>query len=125
MAYEAGFPPASIVYAGVGKSDDEIAYSLELGIARFNVESSAELLVIEEIAAKMGKVAPISLRVNPDIGAHTHANITTGLAENKFGIFHETLPEVIRLALGCPHIKYCGLHFHIGSQILEDRKSVV
>ena len=79
MAYEAGFDPSGIVYAGVGKSDDEIAYALELGIARFNVESSAELLVIEEIAAKMGKVAPVSLRVNPDIGAHTHANITTGL----------------------------------------------
>ena len=73
MAYEAGFDPSGIVYAGVGKSDDEIAYALELGIARFNVESSAELLVIEEIAAKMGKVARISLRVNPDIGAHTHA----------------------------------------------------
>ncbi len=119
MAYEAGFDPSGIVYAGVGKSDDEIAYALELGIARFNVESSAELLVIEEIAAKMGKVARISLRVNPDIGAHTHANITTGLAENKFGIFHETLPEVIRLALGCPHVQFCGLHFHIGSQILD------
>ena len=119
MAYEAGFAPADIVYAGVGKSDDEITYALELGIGRFNVESSAELLVIEEIAAKMGKVAPVSFRVNPDIGAHTHANITTGLAENKFGIFHEVLPEVIRLAQGCPHIAYKGLHFHIGSQILD------
>ena len=118
-ALEAGFPAEGIVYAGVGKSDDEIAYALEKGIARFNVESSAELLVIEEIAEKMGKVAPVSLRVNPDIGAHTHANITTGLAENKFGIFHATLPEVIRLALGCPHIRFCGLHFHIGSQILD------
>ena len=119
VAYEAGFDPSVIVYAGVGKSDDEIAYALELGIGRFNVESSAELLVIEEIAAKMGKVAPVSFRVNPDIGAHTHANITTGLAENKFGIFHEVLPEVIRLAQGCPHIDYKGLHFHIGSQILD------
>ena len=119
MAYEAGFAPETIVYAGVGKSDDEIAYALELGIARFNVESSAELLVIEEIAARMGKVAPVSLRVNPDVGAHTHANITTGLAENKFGIYHATLPEVIRLALGCPHVRFCGLHFHIGSQILD------
>ena len=119
MALEAGFPPESIVYAGVGKSDDEIAFALESGIARFNVESSAELLVIEEIAARMGRIAPVSLRVNPDIGAHTHANITTGLAENKFGIFHGMLDEVIRLALGCPHIRYCGLHFHIGSQILD------
>ena len=119
VAFEAGFDPSVIVYAGVGKSDDEIAYALELGIGRFNVESSAELLVIEEIAAKMGKVAPVSFRVNPDIGAHTHANITTGLAENKFGIFHEMLPDVIRLAKGCPHIDYKGLHFHIGSQILD------
>lgn len=119
MALETGFVPEGIVYAGVGKSDDEIAYALENGIARFNVESSAELLVIEEMAGKMGKTAPVSLRVNPDIGAHTHANITTGLAENKFGIFHGDLEEVIRLALGCPHIRYCGLHFHIGSQILD------
>ena len=119
MAVEADFDPSGIVYAGVGKSDEEIACALELGIARFNVESSAELLVIEEMAAKMGKVAPVSLRVNPDIGAHTHANITTGLAENKFGIYHEQLPEVIRLALGCPHVRFCGLHFHIGSQILD------
>lgn len=119
MAVEAGFSPGSIVYAGVGKSDEEIAYALELGISRFNVESTAELLVIEEIASGMDKVAPVSFRVNPDIGAHTHANITTGLAENKFGIFHEMLPSAIQLALDCPHVKFCGLHFHIGSQILD------
>ena len=119
MAFEAGFAPSSIVYAGVGKSDEEIACALDLGIERFNVESTAELLVIEEMAAKMGKEAPVSLRVNPDIGAHTHANITTGLAENKFGIYHGDLEEVISLALACPHIRFEGLHFHIGSQILD------
>ena len=119
VAYEAGFDPSVIVYAGVGKSDDEIAYALELGIGRFNVESSAELLVIEEIAAKMGKVAPVSFRVNPDIGAHTHANITTGLAENKFGITMHDMEDVIEAASAMQHVKFVGLHFHIGSQILN------
>lgn len=119
MALEAGFAPESIVYAGVGKSDWEIELALEAGIARFNVESTAELQVIEEIAARMGRVAPVCLRVNPDIGAHTHAHITTGLAENKFGIFHEMLPEAVRMALACPHVRFCGLHFHIGSQVLD------
>ncbi len=118
-ALEAGFPPERIVYAGVGKSDEEIRYALSAGIARFNVESAAELEVIEELAAELGTVAPVSLRINPDIGAHTHAGITTGLAENKFGINYEQMDEVMDLALGLPHIRYCGLHFHIGSQILD------
>ena len=118
-ALDAGFAPSDIVYAGVGKSDEEILLGLDEGISRFNVESVAELKVIDALARSRGKVAPVSLRVNPDIGAHTHANITTGLAENKFGIFHEMLPDVIRLAKGCPHIDYKGLHFHIGSQILD------
>ena len=116
---ENGFRPDSIVYAGVGKSDDEIRYALQSGIARFNAESAAELEVINEIAGGMGKTAPVSLRVNPDIGAHTHANITTGLAENKFGINYEQLPGIIQLALRLPNLRYCGLHFHIGSQILD------
>jgi len=116
---EAGFQPSDIVYAGVGKSDWEIEYALEIGICRFNVESAAELLVINDIAGRMGKTAPISLRVNPDIGAHTHANITTGLAENKFGINYEQLEDVLRLAISLEHIKFEGLHFHIGSQILD------
>ncbi|HCZ22887.1 MAG TPA: diaminopimelate decarboxylase, partial [Rikenellaceae bacterium] len=77
------------------------------------------LLVINDIAGRMGKTAPISLRVNPDIGAHTHANITTGLAENKFGINYEQLEDVLRLAISLEHIKFEGLHFHIGSQILD------
>ena len=91
----------------------------EQGIQRFNVESEAELEVIAAKAAEMGKTAPISLRVNPDIGAHTHAGITTGLAENKFGIFHGQLEPVIRRALELPNVQFCGLHFHIGSQILD------
>lgn len=118
-ALNAGFPAGSIVFAGVGKSDAEIRFALSRGIGRFNVESEAELLVINELAGEMGCVAPISLRVNPDIGAHTHANITTGLAENKFGINYEQLPGVLDTCLKLPCVKYEGLHFHIGSQILD------
>ena len=118
-ALEAGFPAEGIVYAGVGKSDEEILLALRAGISRFNVESSAELEVLDELAAREGCVAPVSLRINPDIGAHTHAGITTGLAENKFGINYEQLDEVMDLALSLPHIRFCGLHFHIGSQILD------
>lgn len=118
-ALEAGFPAESIVYAGVGKSDAEIRFALEAGIARFNVESVAELEIIDELAGEMGCVAPVSLRINPDIGAHTHAGITTGLAENKFGINYEQMDDVLDLAQRLPHVQYCGLHFHIGSQILD------
>ena len=118
-ALKAGFKASDIVFAGVGKSDAEIVYGLENGIGRFNVESAAELEIISEIASSMGLEANISLRVNPDIGAHTHANITTGLAENKFGINLEQLPEVMDLAMRLPGIKYRGLHFHIGSQLTD------
>ncbi len=118
-ALDAGFRPESIVFAGVGKADWEILLGLEAGIGRFNVESSAELAVIADLAASKGCVAPISLRVNPDIGAHTLAGITTGLAENKFGIYHGMVEDVAREALAMPSIRFCGLHFHIGSQILE------
>lgn len=118
-ALDAGFKPRDIVFAGVGKSDGEILLGLSAGIGRFNVESIAELRVIQELAHKEGKVAEISLRINPDIGAHTHANITTGLAENKFGINLEQIEEVLREALEMPDVKYRGLHFHIGSQITD------
>ncbi|MBQ9892253.1 MAG: diaminopimelate decarboxylase [Bacteroidales bacterium] len=118
-ALDAGFAPSDIVYAGVGKSDEEILLGLDEGISRFNVESVAELKVIDTLARSRGKVAPVSLRVNPDIGAHTHANITTGLAENKFGIYHGILPDVVRIALSLKGIEFKGLHFHIGSQILD------
>ena len=117
-ALKAGFPAESIVFAGVGKSDWEIRLGIEAGIFCFNVESLAELEVIEEIASEYGKVVSVELRINPNVGAHTHANITTGLAENKFGIAMESMTDVIRKAKKMSHVKVIGLHFHIGSQIL-------
>jgi len=124
-ALDAGFPPEGIVYAGVGKADWEIRLGLSAGIFRFNVESEAELEVVAEIAAEMGLVAPVSLRVNPDIGAHTLSGITTGLAENKFGIYHGNVEPVVRRALQMPSVRFLGLHFHIGSQILDMSDFVV
>lgn len=118
-ALNAGFPASKIVYAGVGKSDWEIDLGLSKGISCFNVESLAELEVIEERARMMGKKAPVALRINPEVGAHTHSNITTGLAENKFGIALRDMEQVIEQALAMPDIHLKGLHFHIGSQILD------
>lgn len=116
---DAGFPANEIVYAGVGKSDWEIELGLKAGIQYFNVESIPELEVINEIATRMGKMAKVSFRINPNVGAHTHANITTGLAENKFGIAMEDMERVIALASELSNVVFVGLHFHIGSQILE------
>lgn len=113
------FPASEIVFAGVGKADWEIELALEAGIQCFNVESIPELEVIAEIAERMGKVANVSFRINPDVGAHTHAHITTGLAENKFGIAKEDMVRVIRVARQMSGIRFVGLHFHIGSQILQ------
>lgn len=118
-ALEAGFPADSVVYAGVGKSDWEINLGLEKGIACFNVESIAELEVIEELAVAANKTANVAFRINPNIGAHTHANITTGLAENKFGIAMQDMENVIERATTIKNINVVGLHFHIGSQILD------
>ena len=118
-ATNAGFPASKIVYAGVGKSDWEINLGLEKGIFCFNVESIPELEVINELAEKQGKVAQVCFRINPHVGAHTHANITTGLAENKFGIAMEDMENVIEEAAQMKNIKFLGLHFHIGSQILD------
>lgn len=115
---DAGFPASSIVYAGVGKADWEIELGLNTGIQYFNVESVAELEVIEEIATRLDKTARVSFRINPNVGAHTHANITTGLAENKFGIAMQDMERVILMAKQMSHIEFVGLHFHIGSQIL-------
>ena len=116
-ALNAGFEPQKIVFAGVGKSDWEIELGLHHNIACFNVESPEELEVINEIASKMEKTANIALRVNPNIDAHTHHYITTGLAENKFGINLEKLDDVINQAIKMKNINLQGLHFHIGSQI--------
>lgn len=119
-AIEAGFKPEDIVFAGVGKSDREIELALEAGISCFNVESKAELEVIAEIASRMNLVADIALRINPDIDAHTHHYITTGLAENKFGINMELLDDVLASVAKYPSVKLTGLHFHIGSQITDN-----
>ncbi len=116
---KAGFPSTKIVYAGVGKSDWEINLGLDNDIFCFNVESIPELEVINGLAAAKGKVARVAFRLNPNVGAHTHANITTGLAENKFGIDMRDMLKVIEEAQGMANVKVVGLHFHIGSQILD------
>ena len=118
-ALKAGFPANKIVYAGVGKSDWEINLGLEKEIFCFNVESIPELEVINSLAGASGKTARVAFRINPDVGAHTHANITTGLAENKFGIAMRDMEDVIAEAARMEHVKFVGLHFHIGSQILD------
>ena len=118
-AVKAGFPTNKIVYAGVGKTDWEINLGLDYDIFCFNVESVPELEIINELAAAKGKIARVDFRINPNVGAHTHANITTGLAENKFGISMEDMDKVIDMAETLPNIKFVGLHFHIGSQILD------
>ena len=116
---DAGFPSDKIVYAGVGKSDWEINLGLDKDIFCFNVESIPELEVINELAEKKSKVARVAFRINPDVGAHTHANITTGLAENKFGIAMRDMESIIELASAMRNVRFVGLHFHIGSQILD------
>lgn len=117
-ALKAGVPASKIVFAGVGKTDKEIAQALDAGIFCFNAESVPELEAIEALAAERGVTAQVALRINPNVGAHTHSNITTGLAENKFGINYELLDEVIDIIEGMEHISLVGMHFHIGSQIL-------
>ena len=118
-ALKAGFPADKIVFAGVGKSDWEINLGLDAGIGCFNVESVPELEVINELAEAKNMTAKVAFRINPDVGAHTHANITTGLAENKFGIAMRDMEDIIERAQAMKHIKFVGLHFHIGSQILD------
>lgn len=119
VALKAGFPANSIMFAGVGKADWEIELGIDSGIRCFNVESIPELEVLNEIAQRKGKVADICLRINPNVGAHTHANITTGLSENKFGIDMAHMLDVIHLAKTMSNVNLLGLHFHIGSQILD------
>lgn len=118
-AIDAGFPAPKIVFAGVGKTDEEISVALEYGIGCFNAESEPEIEAIETIAKKLGKKAPVALRVNPEIDAHTHHYITTGLAENKFGIAMSMLDKAIELCVKSEWIDFKGLHFHIGSQVTD------
>lgn len=118
-ALEVGFPPEEIVYAGVGKTDQEIQYALENNIQSLNCESIQELEVIDSLAKKLGKIANIALRINPKVEADTHEYITTGLEENKFGITLNELKLALRIIKDLNHLKLIGLHFHIGSQILN------
>lgn len=118
-ALDAGFPASKIVFAGVGKADWEINLGLDNDIACFNAESLAELEVINTLAEAKNKTATVALRVNPNVDAHTHAKITTGLQENKFGINLGLLNGVIDEMMKMPNIRFSGLHFHIGSQITD------
>ena len=115
----AGGDAAKVVFSGVAKSRQEIARALEVNIRCFNVESEAELLRINQVAGEMSKIAPISLRVNPDVDAHTHPYISTGLKENKFGVSVEQAREVYKVAATLPNIKIIGMDCHIGSQLTE------
>jgi len=119
LALRAGIPPSKIVYAGVGKTVDEIRYALNTGILMFNVESEDELLTINDIACEMNRKAPIALRVNPDIDPKTHPYIATGLRKSKFGIPIEDALEYYRLARRLPGVEILGIHKHIGSQITK------
>lgn len=116
-AVELGFDKKKIVFAGVGKSDEEINYALDADIFCFNCESIPELEVMDSLAKAKNKTARIALRINPNVDAHTHHYITTGLEENKFGINVHELPDVMNVLKSCAHLQLIGLHFHIGSSI--------
>lgn len=118
-ALKNGFKPADIVFAGVGKRDDEIRDALNAGIGMFNCESIPEIRVIDAMAARLGKCATIAIRINPNIDAHTHKHITTGREENKFGITPWSFDEMAKALSECTNIKVKGIHFHIGSQISD------
>ena len=118
-AIEAGFPADKVVFAGVGKADWEINLALDADIFCFNVESLAELYIINELAIAQNKIARVEFRVNPNVDAHTHAKITTGLSEHKFGINLSQISSVIKEAKTLSNIEVVGLHFHIGSQITD------
>ncbi len=118
-AAEIGFAPGKIVFAGVGKSDKEINQALDLDIFSFNVESIQELGILNDLAAKKGKTARVAIRINPNVDAHTHHYITTGLEENKFGINQWELADCAAALKRCPNIEFIGIHFHVGSQVTD------
>jgi diaminopimelate decarboxylase len=118
-AIESGFKPNHVVFAGVGKSDDEIRYALNQDIFCFNCESLPEMEVINQIAAERAQKARIALRINPNVQANTHHYITTGLEENKFGISIHELPQVLEALKELTNLELTGIHFHIGSQITD------
>lgn len=121
-AVEHGFRPETVVFAGVGKTDLEISRAIDLGIGCFNVESLMELEVIDSIASAKGVRVNVAVRINPNIDAHTHKYVTTGLEENKFGISRHEFDSVIELLKRCKSVDFSGLHFHVGSQILDVRE---
>jgi diaminopimelate decarboxylase len=123
-AVKTGFAPSEIMFAGVGKSDKEIRTGLENGIGAFNCESIQELEVIDQIAGSIGLRAKVAIRVNPDVDAHTHRYITTGLEENKFGIGRYAFDDAIAAVKKCRNVDFVGLHFHVGSQILDSVEPV-
>jgi diaminopimelate decarboxylase len=118
-ALRAGCDPKTIMFSGVGKREDEIETALETGILAFNVESLEELVAIERVAARMSLVAPVCLRVNPDVDAETHPYISTGMKKNKFGISVEQAREACALAKDMKHVRIRGIDFHIGSQLTK------
>lgn len=118
-AVRCGFEPGKIIYSGVGKSDREIIQAMDCRIGAFNCESTEEMEVISDIAASRGQDVDITVRINPDIDAHTHRYITTGLEENKFGISAELFGRAVDVIKGNPHLHFKGLHFHVGSQIMD------
>jgi diaminopimelate decarboxylase len=118
-AMKAGVPAAKIVFAGVGKNADEIRDALKAGILMFNIESSAEMYAIDDVAASVGKIAPVALRINPDIDPKTHPYISTGLKKSKFGIAADRALEEFRVASTLRHVHVVGVHAHIGSQLTE------
>ncbi|HEY0895178.1 MAG TPA: diaminopimelate decarboxylase [Sphingobacteriaceae bacterium] len=118
-AARTGFDPSRIVFAGVGKSDREINAALDLDIFCFNVESIQELEIIDALAAAKGKKARVAIRINPNVDAKTHKNITTGLEENKFGINQWELSRCAEVLKDARHLEFVGIHFHVGSQVLD------
>jgi len=118
-AIEHGFGREKVVFAGVGKSDKEINLALDADIFCFNAESVQELVIINDLAKAKNKIAKIAIRINPNVDAHTHHYITTGLEENKFGVNTYQLPEVAEALRGCSNLQFIGIHFHVGSQITD------
>jgi len=118
-AIDHGFDKGKVVFAGVGKSDKEINFALDADIFCFNVESVQELHIINDLAKAKNKKASVAIRINPNVDAHTHHFITTGLDENKFGVNIWQLPDVAEALRNCPNLQFLGIHFHIGSQITD------
>ncbi len=122
---KAGIPPDKIIFAGVGKREDEIEYALNQDIFLFNIESLPEAYLINNVAKRLGKKATVALRINPDVEASTHEYITTGKKENKFGICLDKAIDVIKEISRLKYLNFCGLHSHIGSQIVVDEPYII